>query len=129
MALLAREYGTENARAHQLGMRALNPSRIARDARTRTALLRTESEELRSLSADDAARLIETKRAERELAQRRTEQRQRRLLSLALSPHRSPVQIRSQNAASDSDAITSYGMAVSEVIGKTRLEAVDRGPR
>ncbi|SJN45658.1 hypothetical protein FM104_14175 [Microbacterium esteraromaticum] len=81
LVLLTREYGAENARAHQFGMRALNPRRNARDARTRAALLRAESEELRSLPANDAAKLIEAKREERELAQQQAEQRQRQLSS------------------------------------------------
>src|SRR5690606_15073131 len=68
LALLAREYGPENARAHQYGMRALNPHRNARDARARAALLRAESAELRGLPVNDAAKLIETKRVERERA-------------------------------------------------------------
>ncbi|WP_229780425.1 MobF family relaxase [Arthrobacter sp. BL-252-APC-1A] len=81
LTLLANEYGAENARAHQYGMRALNPSRNARDARARAALLRAESAELRSLSANDAAKLIETKRVERELAQQQAEQHRRQLSS------------------------------------------------
>ena len=90
LALLASEYGPENARAHQHGMRALNPGRNARDARARAALLRAESAELRGLSAKDAAKLIETKQVERKLAQRQAEQRQRRLSSPEPSTHQSP---------------------------------------
>lgn len=81
LTLLASEYGAENARAHQHGMRALNLHRIVRDARVRAALLRAESEELRNLPANDAAKLIETKQAERELARKQAEQRQRQLSS------------------------------------------------
>lgn len=81
LTLLAHEYGPEKARAHQYEMRALNPHRNARDARTRAALLRTERDELRSLSANDAANLIETKRVQRELARHQAEQRQRQLSS------------------------------------------------
>lgn len=90
LALLAREYGPENARAHQYGMRALNPHRNARDARARAALLRSESAELRSLPVNDAANLIETKRVERERAQQQAEQRQRRLSSPEPSTRRGP---------------------------------------
>ncbi|MDA3147168.1 AAA family ATPase [Leucobacter sp. UCMA 4100] len=81
LALLAREYGPENARAHQYGMRALNPARDARDARGLAALLRAESEEIRSLPVNDAAKLIQIKRVERELAQRQAKHRQRHLSS------------------------------------------------
>ena len=81
LVLLASEYGSENARAHQYGMRALNPSRNARDARARAALLRAESEEIRGLPVNDAAKLIESKRMERERAQQQAEQRQRQLSS------------------------------------------------
>ncbi len=90
LALLAREYGPENARAHQYGMRALNPHRNARDARARAALLRSESAGLRSLPVNDAANLIETKRVERERAQQQAEQRQRRLSSPEPSTRRGP---------------------------------------
>ncbi|SMX94338.1 conjugative relaxase domain-containing protein, TrwC/TraI family [Brevibacterium sp. Mu109] len=81
LTLLASEFGAENARAHQYGMRGINPRRNARDARARAAHLRAESEELRNLPAIDAAELIETKRVERELAQQQAEHRQRQLSS------------------------------------------------
>lgn len=81
LVLMVSEYGAENARAHQYGMRALNPHRNARDARARAALLRAESEDIRNLPVNDAAGLIETKRVERERAQKQAEQRQRRLSS------------------------------------------------
>ena len=90
LALLASEYGPENARAHQYGMRALNPGRNARDARTRAALLRAESEEIRNLPANDAAELIEAKRVERELAQQQAEHRQRELSSPEASTRPGP---------------------------------------
>lgn len=90
LALLASEYGPENARAHQYGMRALNPSRNAREARTRAALLRSHSEELRDLSANDAAKLIETKQAEQELVQQQAEQRRRQLSSPEPPSHHRP---------------------------------------
>ncbi len=90
LTLLAREYGPENARAHQYGMRAINPHRNARDARARAALLRAESKELRSLSANDAAKFIEAKRVERELAQQQAEQRQQHLSSSDPMPTREP---------------------------------------
>lgn len=90
LTLLARESGPENARAHQYGMRALNPHRNARDARARASLLRAESEELRSLSANDAAKFIETRRVERELAQQEAELRQQHLSSSDPMPTREP---------------------------------------
>ena len=90
LVLLASEYGAENARAHQYGMRALNPRRNARDARTRADLLRVESAELRSLPANDAAELIETRRVERERTLQQAEQRQRYLSSPEPSTHQSP---------------------------------------
>ena len=90
LTLLTSEYGADNARAHQYGMRALNPRRNARDARARAALLRAESEELRTLPVSDAAKLIETKRAEQELAQRQVEQRQQHFSSPEPATHRSP---------------------------------------
>lgn len=42
LTLLAREHGTENARAHQYGTRALNPRGNARNARSRSAASREE---------------------------------------------------------------------------------------
>lgn len=81
LTLLAREYGPENARAHQYGMRAINPRRNARDARARAVQLRAESEGNRGLPVNEAARLIETKRVERARAQQQAEQRQRQLSS------------------------------------------------
>lgn len=44
LALLAREYGPKNARAHQYGMRAHS---LHRNVRARATLLRAESEEIR----------------------------------------------------------------------------------
>ncbi|TYR21050.1 AAA family ATPase [Corynebacterium urealyticum] len=90
LVLLASEYGPENARARQHGMRALNPARNARAARARAALLRAESEEIRGIPANDAAELIEAKRVERELAQHEAERRQRQLSSPAGSMRRNP---------------------------------------
>ncbi|WP_101601259.1 MobF family relaxase [Brevibacterium sp. Mu109] len=90
LVLLASEYGAENARAHQYGMRAINPGRNARDARTRATLLRAESAELRSLPANDAAKLIETRRVERERALQQAEQRQRQLSSPEPMPLQGP---------------------------------------
>lgn len=81
LALLASEYGAENARAHQYGMRALNPRRNARDARTRADFLRVESAELRSLPTNVAAKLIETKRAEQERGRQQATERARQLHS------------------------------------------------
>ena len=71
-------------------MRAINPGRNARDARTRATLLRAESAELRSLPANDAAKLIETRRVERERALQQAEQRQRQLSSPEPMPLQGP---------------------------------------
>lgn len=90
LLLLVRKFGAENGRAHQFGMRALNPRHHARDARGRAALLRAESAELRNLSLRDAAKLIEAKRVERELAQQQVEQRQQQLSSSEPPSHQYP---------------------------------------
>ncbi|MCT2974806.1 TrwC relaxase [Propionibacterium freudenreichii] len=79
MALLVSEYGAEHARANHLGMRTINPHRTARDARARAALIRAEADELRSLTAVDAAQLIEAKRAEQEQTKRQAAWRERQL--------------------------------------------------
>ncbi|WP_133616860.1 MobF family relaxase [Leucobacter luti] len=79
MTLLTREYGAENARAHQFGMRALNPPREARDARARAAALRAQAEALRSLPVEDAASFIETARADQERTRQQIAERTRRL--------------------------------------------------
>ncbi len=78
-ALLARELGAEQARGDQFGMRTINPQRAARDALARATLARAEADELRSLPIDDAARRIETQRAEREQRRQRVAQRTRQL--------------------------------------------------
>ncbi|RMX22356.1 hypothetical protein DYI20_10350 [Auritidibacter ignavus] len=90
LVLLASEYGPENARAHQHGMRALNPARNARAARARAALLRAENEEIRGLPVNDVTELIEAKRVERELAQHEAERRQCQLTSPDGAMHRNP---------------------------------------
>ncbi|WP_256971525.1 MobF family relaxase [Microbacterium esteraromaticum] len=79
MALLTREYGAENARAHQLGMRAFNPNREARDARTRSAALRAQAEALRGLPASEAVRRLGAISAGQEQMRRQAEERTRRL--------------------------------------------------
>jgi hypothetical protein len=78
-ALLVGEYGAEHARRAELGMGAVNPRRNADDARRRAALIRAEADELRGLTVNDAARRIETKRAEQELTRRHPVQRARQL--------------------------------------------------
>ncbi|RXW33483.1 MobF family relaxase [Propioniciclava flava] len=70
MSLLVNEYGADNARRSQLGMGTVNPRRNVRDARTRATLARAEADELRNLPVNDAARRIETHRAEQEQKQR-----------------------------------------------------------
>lgn len=85
LVLLGREYGAENARAHQLGTRAFNPHREALEARARAAATRAEADQLRGLPVNDAARRIETRRAE----QRRIAERARQLRD-PLVPDRHP---------------------------------------
>lgn len=79
MALLVSEYGAERARANQLGIHAINPHRNALDARARAALIRAEADELRSLTAVDAAQLIGAKRAEQGQTKRQAAWRERQL--------------------------------------------------
>jgi len=73
-ALLARELGVEQARGDLFGMRTVSPHRAARDALARVTLARAEADELRSLPIGDAARRIETRRAEQEVARQRERQ-------------------------------------------------------
>ena len=70
--------------------------------------LRAESEELRILPVSDAAKLIETKRVERELAQQQVEQRQQPLL-VSRTGDASQAQTRDLNAESGSEV--RYGKA------------------
>ncbi|WP_417555548.1 MobF family relaxase [Microbacterium sp.] len=79
LALLVSEYGPEQARRDQLGMRTTSPHRAARDARAHAAMIRAEVDELRSLPINDAARRIEVKRAEQEHARQRTAERAQQL--------------------------------------------------
>ncbi|SBM44405.1 Conjugative relaxase TrwC [Propionibacterium freudenreichii] len=74
-ALLVSEYGAEQARRAELGMGAVNPRPNAEDARRRAALIRAEADELRGLTVNDAARRIETKRAEQEQTRRQATRR------------------------------------------------------
>jgi hypothetical protein len=78
-ALLVSEYGAEHARAARYGMRTTNPVRQALDAKNRAALLRSEVDELRALPVNDAARRIETKRAEQAQLRRHEAERARQL--------------------------------------------------
>ncbi len=78
-ALLAREVGADQARRAQFGMSTVNPHRNAQDARTRAAEVRAEADEIRSLPTGDAARRIETKRAEKERTQRHAAQGTRQI--------------------------------------------------
>lgn len=77
MALLVSEYGVEQARRDQFGMRSINPHRNAHDARARAALIRAEADELRRLPVADAALRIEAKRAEQEQTRQRAARRER----------------------------------------------------
>ncbi|MDR1635587.1 MAG: AAA family ATPase [Bifidobacteriaceae bacterium] len=88
-ALLASEYGAGQARRDRLGMRGMNPRRQAHDAQTKAAMLRAEASELRSLPVEDAARLIETKRAEQHNQRQWAAQRARQLQDpFKRQPHR-----------------------------------------
>lgn len=90
LALLVSEYGPEQARREQLGMRVDSPHRAARDARAQVAATRAEADELRSLPINDAARRIETKRAGQEQARRRATEQARQLPDLfKRDPHQS----------------------------------------
>ena len=77
--MLAREVGADQARRAQFGMSTVNPHRNAQDARTRAAEVRAEADEIRSLPTGDAARRIETKRAEKERTQRHAAQGTRQI--------------------------------------------------
>lgn len=66
VALLVSELGADQARSAEFGMSTINPYRTVRDARTRAAMLRAEADELRALPVNDAARLIEARRADQE---------------------------------------------------------------
>lgn len=90
MALLVSEYGPEQARRDQLGMRTTNPHRAARDTHAKAATTRAEADELRSLPLADAAKRIEAKRAEQEhLRQQAAERAQQLHDPIAHDPHRS----------------------------------------
>lgn len=78
-ALLVNEYGADQARRHQLGMRLPNPRRQARQAKTQGAALRAEADELRTLPVNEAAQLIEAKRAEQDHTRQQAAERERRL--------------------------------------------------
>ncbi|WP_193095616.1 MobF family relaxase [Brevibacterium sp. FME17] len=78
-ALLVSEYGAEQARRLHLGMRTPKPHRAARDATTQAAMLRAEADELRNLPVNDAARLIEAKRAEQKNQRQQVAQRERQI--------------------------------------------------
>ena len=79
-ALLVGEYGAEHAQAARYGMRTtIDPRRRAHDAKNRSALLRSESEELRALPINDAAHLIETKHAAQDQARQDATKRAREL--------------------------------------------------
>lgn len=82
---------TWNARAHLYGMRGLNSGRKARDSCASAVLLRAEGEDFRGLPLNDAAKRIETERAERELAQQQAEHRHRLLSSPEPSTRQGPV--------------------------------------
>lgn len=77
--LLVSEYGAEHARRAHLGMRLPNPHSAARDARTHAAVLRAEADQLRNLPVNDAARLIEAKRADLDQQRRQVAERERQI--------------------------------------------------
>lgn len=78
-ALPVSEHGAEQARRNHLGMRIVSPHRQAREASSRAVMLRAEADELRDLPVNDAARLIETKRAARENQRQQAAERARQL--------------------------------------------------
>ena len=93
LALLVGEFGAEQARRDQHGMRTINPHRTAVNARTRADLICAEANELRSLPVTDAARRIEANRAQQEQTRQQAAQRARQLdpfeqESRHPSPHR-----------------------------------------
>ncbi|MGO1841019.1 MAG: MobF family relaxase [Canibacter sp.] len=90
LTLLASEYGAESTRAHQFGMRALDPNRNARDARTRAAILRAQAETLRHLPVEAAASLFESVRADYEQVRQQTTERARLLGDLPQHESRRP---------------------------------------
>ncbi|MDJ1372633.1 MobF family relaxase [Gulosibacter molinativorax] len=77
LSLLASEYGLENARAHQYGMRALNPNREARDATVRALTTRQEIEIVRALPLDQAVARLGARRVAAEESKRRELERPR----------------------------------------------------
>lgn len=79
LALMVEEYGVEQARIAQYGMRATSPHRQTREAQTRAAALRAEAGRLRSLPVTEAARRIETQRAEQEQQRQKLAERRRQL--------------------------------------------------
>ena len=89
MALLVSEFGAEQARRDQFGMRTINPHRTAAEARARAALIRAEADELRNLPVTDAVRRIEAKRAEQEHIRQQADQRARQLDPFEHDPRRS----------------------------------------
>ncbi|KAB1641609.1 AAA family ATPase [Gulosibacter chungangensis] len=78
-AMLVREYGADQARRTDLGIGGVSSHRVVRDAKTQAAMLRTEADELRALPVNDAARLIEAKRAGQEQRRQQMAERARRL--------------------------------------------------
>lgn len=87
-ALLARELRAEQALGDQVGMRTVHPQRAARDAQGRAALAHAEADELLRLPIDDAALLVEAKRAEKEQTRQRVAQREQRPDPFERSAHR-----------------------------------------
>lgn len=75
LALLVSEYGAEQARRIQLGMRAPNPKQEAAKAQRRADAMRGRIEELRGLPIHEAAaRIREQQDAERQAEARRAQQ-------------------------------------------------------
>ena len=90
VALLVSELGADQARSAEFGMSTINPYRTARDARTRAAAVRAEADELRSFPINEAARRIESNRADQEHARRRAAQRARHLDPFERDPRTAP---------------------------------------
>ncbi len=81
LALLAQELGVERVRRDPIRARFIHPEHEARNAHAQATAARREAEELRALTPQEAAMMIETKRAAAEQIRRLAHERARRLRS------------------------------------------------
>ncbi|WP_233613116.1 hypothetical protein [Leucobacter edaphi] len=79
LTLLAQELGAERVRREPIRARFIRPEREARDAHAQATEARREAEELRAPPPEEAALLIDTKRAAAEQARQLAVDRARRL--------------------------------------------------